>query len=146
MKKQSKIKKKFEFLDHTSEIKFKIYGKNLEEIFENSVEAVSNFLTKGKKVKEKKSKRISLVTSESDLNLLLYNFLEELIFFLDAKNFIAAKARVKIKNGHLKAIIYGDSASNYKGLDEIKSPTYSEMYIKKLKNNSEWEAQFVVDV
>lgn len=136
--------KKFQWLPHTADIKFRVFGKSLEEIFENSALAVSEFLSKGKKVKAKKRKTISLVSSSSDLNLLLYKFLDELIFFLDAENFLVSKAEVEIKDEHLKAIIYGDKASDYKDLDHIKAATYSEMYVKKI--NNKWEAQAVMDV
>ena len=136
--------KKFEFLPHTGDIKFRVYGKTLAEIFENSALAVSNFIARGKKINPRKKKSVSLISSSTDLNLLLYKFLDELIFFLDAENFIAAKAKVTIKNSHLKAVVYGDKASDYKDLDHIKAATYSEMYIKKIKNG--WEAQAVMDV
>ena len=136
--------KKFEFLEHTADMKFRAYGKTLAEIFENSCLAVSNFIAGGKKIKSGKKKSVSLISSSTDLNLLFYRFLDELIFFLDSENFLAAKAKVKIKNGHLKAVLYGDKASDYKDLDHIKAATYSEMYIKKTKNG--WEAQAVMDV
>lgn len=136
--------KKFEFLEHTGDMKFRVYGKALGEVFENSALAVSEFLSRGKKIKAKKRKTISLVSSENDLNLLLYKFLDELIFFLDAENFLVSRARVTIKSSHLKAVVFGDRASDYKDLDHIKAATYSEMYVKKTKNG--WEAQAVMDV
>lgn len=136
--------KKFEFLEHTADIKFRVYGKTLAEIFENSCLAVSNFIAGGKKIDSRKKKSVSLISSSTDLNLLLYKFLDELIFFLDAENFIVTKAKVSIKNGHLKAVVYGDKASDYKDLDHIKAATYSEMYVKKTENG--WEAQAVMDV
>ena len=136
--------KKFKFLPHTADIKFRVFGKNLGEIFENSALAVSEFLSRGQKIKAKRKKSISLVSSSSDLNLLFYKFLDDLVFFLDAENFLIAKAKVTVKNGHLKATLYGDKASDYKDLDHIKAATYSEMYIKKIKNS--WEGQAVMDV
>ena len=136
--------KKFEFLEHTGDIKFRVSGKTLAEIFENSALAVSEYLARGKKIKSKKKKQFSLISSENDLNLLLYKFLDELIFFLDAENFLVSKAKVSVKNEHLKAVIFGDRASDYKDLDHIKAATYSEMYVKKTENG--WEAQAVMDV
>ena len=136
--------KKFEFLEHTADIKFRVFGKTLAEIFENSALAVSEYLTRGKKIKLKKKKQFSLISSENDLNLLLYKFLDELIFFLDAENFLVAKAKVIIKKSHLKAVVYGDKASDYEDLDHIKAATYSEMYVKK--TGAGWEAQAVMDV
>ena len=76
---------------------------------------------------------------------MLYSFLDELIYLLDAKNFIVAKVKVKIKNNNLEAEVYGDNASKYKDLDHIKAATYSEMYIKQKKDKT-WEAQVVLDV
>lgn len=136
--------KKFEFLEHTGDIKFRIHGKTLAEIFENSALAVSEYLTRGKKIKLKKKKQFSLISSENDLNLLLYKFLDELILYLDAENFLVSRAKVSIKNSHLKAVVFGDRASDYKDLDHIKAATYSEMYVKKTENG--WEAQAVMDV
>ena len=138
--------KKFEFLEHTGDIKFRIHGKTLAEIFENSALAVSEYLTRGKKIKLKKKKQFSLISSENDLNLLLYKFLDELIFYLDAENFLVSRAKVSIKNSHLKAVVFGDRASDYKDLDHIKAATYSEMYIKNLGKGNGWEAQAVMDV
>ena len=97
-------------------------------------------------IHSKKKKSISLVSSSTDLNLLLYKFLDELIFFLDSENFLVSRANVSIKNGHLKAVIFGDKASDYKDLDHIKAATYSEMYVKNLGNGKGWEAQAVMDV
>ena len=76
---------------------------------------------------------------------ILYKFIDELIYLLDAKNFIVAKVKVKIKNNNLEAEVYGDNASKYKDLDHIKAATYSEMYIKQKKDKT-WEAQVVLDV
>jgi len=132
---------KYQFLPHTGDIKIQVYGKTINEIFENTILAVSDFLTKGKKVKSKKGKVIEV--SGTDYESLYYNFIEELIYLIDAEEFIAAKGEVTTRGKNLKAELYGDDVSNYT-LDQIKSPTYSEMYIKKTKTG--WEAQAVLDV
>lgn len=137
---------KYEFLEHTADIKFIVYGKSLKSIFENSVLAIAEFLTKSEKIESVKTKRFKI--SSRDYEELLYNFIDEIIYFLDAENFISSKAEVKIENKKdkiiLRAILFGDDAKNYKNLDSIKSATYSEMYVKK--KMGEWEAQVVVDV
>ena len=135
--------KKFEFLEHTADIKFKAYGKSLNNLFENSALALSSYISRESKISSKIKKQIKI--EGQDLESLLYRFLDELIYLLDAKNFLIAKAEVKIKNNKLKATIYGDNASNYKNLDHVKAATYAEMYVKLIKKY-EWEAQVVVDV
>lgn len=136
--------KKFEFLEHTADIKFRAYGKTMEKVFENTALAISSILSRTKKIKSIKKKVISFSISPNNEKLLLYNFIEELVYLLDAENFIICKAKVSIRGDKLSAVIYGDNAKNYKDLNQIKSPTYHEMYVKKMGDC--WETQVVVDV
>ena len=137
---------KYKFLEHTADIKFQISGKTINEIFENSVLAVAEYVSRGKKIKTVKGKVVNV--SGNDLESLFYNFLDELVYLIDAENFVAAKAKVTIFGYNLKAELFGDSTNNYKDLDHIKAATYAEMYIRKVKFGSEeaWEAQAVLDV
>lgn len=134
---------KFEFLEHTSEVKFRAYGKDLQEVFSNVVLAFSDFVSKGKGIKSRKAKVVE-VFGENKENL-LYKFLEELIYLLDVENFVVAKAEIFFRGNNLKAEIYGDDAKNYKGLDYVKAATYSEMKIVE-KTREDWIAEVVIDV
>jgi len=51
---------KYEFLEHTADVKFRAYGKTLEEAFENVALAFAETVSKGEKIKEKKKKSISV--------------------------------------------------------------------------------------
>ncbi len=133
---------KYEFLDHTADIKIKSYGKTQEMAFENMTLAISEYLSKGEKIKAKVGKKVEV--HGTDLENLLYNFLDELIYLLDAEQFIVAKAEVSLLGNNIKATLYGDSTKNYKDLDHIKAPTYAEMHVKKTQSG--WEFQVVVDV
>lgn len=136
---------RYKFMEHTADIKFRVFGKRVEELFENTGLAISDFLSKGKKIKSLNQRKLKV--SGKDYEEVFYKFIDELIYLFDAKNFIVSKAKVEIREGkkiNLNAIVLGDETKNYKNLDSIKSATYSEMYIKKNKKN--WEAQAVVDV
>ncbi|MGV8130749.1 MAG: archease [Candidatus Pacearchaeota archaeon] len=140
---------KFEFLEHTGDIKFKAYGKNLDDLFENSVLAISSVFSRGKKISDKKKREITI--RGKDYESLLYKFLGEIIYLFDADNFIVSKAKVKLTDKYVKgeentltAILYGDDTKNYKDLDAVKSPTYAEMYVKKEGKN--FVCQVVLDV
>ena len=133
---------KYEFLEHTAEIKFKAYGKSLEEAFENAVLALSSYIGRDKKIKSKGKKEIEI--EGKDKKNLLYNLLEEMIFLFDSENFIVSKSSIKLNDNSLKVQFYGDDSSNYKGLNHVKSPTYSEMLVEKAKNK--WTLQAVLDV
>ena len=133
---------KYKFFPHTADIKFRAYGKTLDEAFENVVLAVSEIMGQGEKIKRKKKKIISV--EGNDKESLLYNFIEEIVYLYDAEHFVTAKAEVKIKGNDLRATFYGDDGENYRSLDHIKAATYAEMYVRKGKNG--WEVQAVVDV
>ena len=42
--------KKFEFLEHTADIKFRAYGETINNLFESCVLAFSSFVSRGKKI------------------------------------------------------------------------------------------------
>jgi len=136
--------KKFKFLEHTADIKFQAFGKSIERVFENSALAMFNAMYDGK-VKEKKSFKINV--KGKDFENLLYNFLEELLFFFDSENFFMSKIKsIKIdkKAIKLEAEVVGDDAKNYKIHLDIKAVTYNEMFVKQDKDK--WIAQVVLDV
>jgi SHS2 domain-containing protein len=133
---------KYEFLEHTADIKVKAYGETLNEVFENVVLAVSEYVSREGKIKSKKMRVMDV--SGKDNESLLYNFIDELLYLIDADNFIPARAKVTLRGKNLRAEISGDDAENYSGLDHIKAATYAEMFIKKSEDG--WQAQFVIDV
>ncbi|MFH1310915.1 MAG: archease [Nanoarchaeota archaeon] len=135
---------KFKFLEHTADVKFQAFGKNLPEVFENCVLALSNILSNNDKIKSVKKKTINI--EGGDDKKFLYNLLEEVIYLLDAEDFITSKAKVNFdeKVRQLRVIFYGDDSKKYKSLNQVKSPTYNDMFIKKQKNK--FTAQVVLDV
>ncbi len=136
--------KKFKFLEHTADIKFQAYGKNLEEVFENSALALKEILVEDKKVKKKIKKDVSV--KGKDYESLLYNFLEEFLVLFDSEGFVFSEIKkISIqKDLKLKAEVVGDDGKNYQINEHIKAITYNEMFVKK--ENSKWMSQVVVDV
>ncbi|MEK6913262.1 MAG: archease [Nanoarchaeota archaeon] len=138
-----KYSKKFKFLEHTADVKFQAFGKNVEEVFENSALALKETICGKIKIKGIKEKKI--IVEGKDFESLLYNFLEEIIYLLDAEDFLIKEIKsTKIDGFKLKATIIGDKASNYKFTNNVKAVTYNEMFVKK--NWKKWTAQVVIDV
>lgn len=133
--------KKYEFLEHTADIKLKLYGSTLQEIFENSILAVNEYMSEGKKISLSTWKVIDV--SGDDEKSLLLNFIDELLYLVDAESFIACKGKVTLRGNNLHAEIYGDSTKHHT-LKHIKAATFAEMLIKKEKSG--WIAQLVLDV
>ena len=136
---------KYKFLEHTADVKFQAFGKSIEEVFENSALAFGESVCGKIKVEEKHEKKFEV--KRKDFESLLYNFLEELLYLLDAENFLFAKIKkIKIdgKNFKLNAVALGDKASNYKFTNNVKAVTYNDMFVRKEKGI--WKTQVVLDV
>ena len=142
---------KYKYLEHTADIKFQAFGKTLEECFENSAYAMVNSMHKGKvKLSIKKKFKVN----GKDLESLMYNFLEELLFLLETENFIWGRFKISIKSKNkgkdleLNAEVLGDDANKYELETHVKAITYNDMFVKfeEDKFNSRYVCQVVVDV
>ncbi|VVB79259.1 Protein archease [uncultured archaeon] len=137
------VNKKFKFLEHTADVKFQAFGKTIEQVFVNSALAEKETICGKKKILSKIKKEIKVTGKDNES--LLYNFLEQFLYLLDAEDFLLNKIKaIKIVNGKLKATCLGDSAKKYKFRNSVKAVTYNEMFVKKDKNP--WISQVVLDV
>ena|SRR3989344_6100019 len=137
---------KFKYLADVAiaDIAFEAYGKNLNEVFENSAYAFFDMTCNPKTVKSKIKKVINIkAENEKDL---LYNFLAELIFLKDSKQLIFNKVKVLIKNNNLQATLYGDKI-NYEKQElrnDIKAITFHQFNLEKTKKG--YKSRIVVDI
>ena len=86
----------FEFLEHMADIKFVARGSTPSQVFENAARAVSSYIAGGTKVRAHLVAYVDI--RGTDYESLLYAFLDELLYFLDAEGFLIACAEVSIKN------------------------------------------------
>ncbi|MBW2966783.1 archease [Candidatus Woesearchaeota archaeon] len=135
---------KYEFLPHTADVKFRAYGKTLEEAFVNAALALTKVITDPDKVEPKIEKTIEV--SSEDEKALLYDFLEQFLILLDSENFLLNSVKeIKIEDNKLKAVVVGDTElEKYETETHIKAVTYQEMEIKKEKDK--YMLQVVLDL
>ncbi len=136
---------KYKFLPHTADIKFQAFGKTIEECFENAFLSLKEVMIDNTKIEKLIKKKINI--KGKDLENLLYNFLEEFLFLLDAEQFVPSKIinmEINMNNYELQAEVEGDNSSDYKISNPVKAITYNDMFVKKEKNK--YVCQVVVDV
>jgi len=138
---------RYEFLPHTADIKFRAYGKTMEEAFSNAALALTKVITDYNKIEPKVEKKIE-VESE-DEKALLYDFLEQFIVLLDSESFLLNSIKdieiEKDKKLKLKAVVVGDTdLKKYETETHIKAVTYQEMEIKKEKGK--YMLQVILDL
>jgi SHS2 domain-containing protein len=132
--------KEYEFLKHTADVKFRAYGKGLEDAFCNAAKATVAVMTDIKKIEPRLKRKI--IAEANTREALLYDFLEEVIFLVDTEGFLLCGVKkLKIKSGAdtetykyiLEADVEGDSAARYDVHTYVKAVTYNEMKIEEKK-------------
>lgn len=140
--------KKYEFLEHTADVKIKAYGSTLEEAFANAATATTAVMTDIKKVKPLTEKKVSVSTKTKES--LLYDFLQEILYLLDTEGYLAVEAKeiaIKKEKGNyaLTATLKGDYARGKHDVHTyIKAVTYNEMEINETEKGV--EIQLVHDI
>ncbi len=141
--------KKYEYLEHTADIKFIAYGKTLEEIFENAALAMFNVIIDTEKVSGETGREIYL--NSPDLESLLVDWLSELLYLFEVDEIVFRKFRVEEINEEkgeysIKARAAGEKyyPESHPFETEIKAVTYNQLEVKKIDDG--WKAQVVVDI
>ncbi|MDA8406788.1 MAG: archease [Deltaproteobacteria bacterium] len=141
---------KWKLLDHPADIKIEVFGENLEKLFLNAGLALT-FLLVGS-IKHTAPKSEKTVTLESgDLDILLVDWLREILFYFDVEKFVLSNAVVtieKVENYQLlKASLLGFVLPHSDELPdgmEIKGITYHDLFLDK--NPDGFVARVIFDV
>ena len=125
--------KKFEYFDVTADIGFYAFGKNLNEAFENAGLAICNIISNTDNIDPQKSIEFE-ITSEDEVSL-LYDYLEELLFYHEVEFMLFSEFIIEIEKTdddyHLKAIIKGEDINwdKHERDCEIKAITFHQMEV-----------------
>jgi len=139
--------KRFEFIDiTTADVAFIAYGNNLNELFANAALAMFEVMINTKQVKPKIKKKLAV--NGTDLQSLLFNWLNKLLVYVDAENLAFSEFNVKIdeKKLKLKAVCSGEKIDRerHETRTVVKAATYHGMRIKK--NKGIFSAQVILDI
>ncbi len=141
------LKKKYQFLEHTADAKFQAFGQTLEDAFINAVYATVSLMWDREKIGRKIQQPVRV--KGRDLEQLLMNFLEEILYLLDSRMFLLYSVeKMKIQREAdiyvLDAQFFGDiNEKQYRLYGDVKAITYNEM---KIHTNDRFMVQVVVDV
>ncbi|ARD84230.1 archease [Ferroplasma acidiphilum] len=119
---------KYDILDHTADLKIKVYGNSLNSIFENSVAAISDLIT-GSSSMENTIKRKVEITKQS-VDDMLIQLLNDVIFYLETENVLFQRAEINISGNRLNGILSGTKLpDNLCYSNAIKAVTYYNLEI-----------------
>ncbi|MBI3190497.1 archease [archaeon] len=132
-----------------ADIAFEASGKTLDKMFESAGLAVTNTMVKDlKSVRHKIKKTVKL--KNKDISRLLFNFLQEFVYWKDSKCLLFPKVSVKIKETkgvyNLAATFYGDKLDMKKHelIVDVKAVTMHKFEVKKEKTC--WKCIVILDI
>lgn len=147
------MQKDFELIAHTADIKLRVYGATISEVFRNAL--IGMFQSIGPHVSGciKQNERVvcaklpcvhEIDVSSIDCEALLVDFLSEALYLSDVNNEAYLDAIIhELSDTHIKATIYGAKISGF-DVVEIKAVTYHDLSIKEI--DGVWVAQIVFDI
>ena len=135
----------WQHFNHAADIGIRGIAKSLEHAFEYAAYAMTAVMIDPKKIPQ--NQNISIIAQATDLELLLVDWLSEIIYLSDTKKMLFSRFKVQIDRFRLKAQISGAPISkcSAKPAVEVKGVTYAELLVKQNKNGL-WIAQCVLDV
>jgi len=138
----------FRYLEEgpTADLLVEAYGSTLGETFANAALAMFNAMTPLEKVEARISRVIEL--ENGDLEGLLYDFLDELLYINDTENLIFSRINVDVdmERLRLRAECRGEpfDPGRHEAGVVVKAVTFHQMKVEK--TNGQWRVRVVFDL
>jgi len=124
---------------------FEATGKDLNELFQSAAQAVIDSMVNPETVKPLITKEI--VKKAENVDKLLFEFLEEIVYLKDAEYMVFHDAKVEVDEEKLemKAVLRGDTIKKEEQelRQDVKAVT---MHYFEVHKNEEWSVTVVLDI
>ena len=141
----------YKFLEEigTADIAFEAIGRDLPELFRDAADATMNVMIDNLDAIEPRETR-NIELSNEKIDMLLFDFLQELIYFKDAERLLLRTREVRIderdQKWFLKAEATGeplDAARHHQRAD-VKAVTLHDFSVEK--EDGGWKARVLLDI
>lgn len=133
----------------TADIAFEATGRDLPELFKDAADATMNVMIDNlAAVVPRETRHIEL--SNDEIDMLLFDFLQELIYLKDAERLLLRVHKVRIdekdKKYFLKAEVAGEQLdeARHKQRADVKAVTLHEFSVEK--KDGGWRARVLLDI
>ncbi|MBI2666739.1 archease [Candidatus Woesearchaeota archaeon] len=140
------------FLDHTADVFFVAKAASLAELFNECALAVEETMVDITKVKPKQ--KIKILGEDTKIEGLLFDFLDEMLFYKDAKQLIFSKFEIEIKEStkelakkfELTCFAYGEKIDmiRHQPRVDVKAITMHEFSVEQVPEG--WKAKVLIDI
>jgi SHS2 domain-containing protein len=141
----------YEFVDEltVADIAFRARGRDLQETFVSAADAVMNTMVEDLDAIQPRETRTLRLEHEA-LDMLLFNFLQELIYYKDAEQLLLRIERLDLTDNHqpysLHAIAVGEpiDLQRHRLRVDVKAVTLHHFSLEKTAQG--WEATVILDI
>lgn len=135
----------FEILEHTADLRIKVWGKTKEELFKNALRGMTHVQKPESRIKNHKSRIVKTIAIESaDLTALLIDFLSEALTQSQINRAVFYNVKfLKFSDTSLEAKIEGIEVDEFD--EDIKAVTYHEAEVKQ-NPEGVYETKIVFDI
>lgn len=136
------------FFDHTADVLFVARAETLPELFNQCALAVEETMADVAKIKPKQ--KIKILGENKKVDGLLFDFMEELVFFKDYKQLLFSRFEIVIteKEGlyNMSCNAYGEKldVARHDPRVDVKAVTMHEFEV--IKDQQGWKAKVLLDI
>ena len=145
---------KYETMDHLSDVRLKVYGKNIKDLFENAAEGMFSLISDLNNVKKGIKKDIMInIMENADPEDFLMAWLEKLLYICEVEGLLFSYFKIKdLKNAgsqnSISAFIKGEriNPKKHEIFLQIKAPAYHNLHIQQDKKTGTYNVEIIFDV
>lgn len=135
----------WEHFPHEADVGVRGYGATPAEAFANAALALTAVVADPAAIEPRE--RVAVACRAPDLELLLADWLNALVFEMATRRMLFSRFEVEIERGELRAAAFGEpvDAARHRPAVEVKGATLTELRVSR-QADGRWLAQCVVDV
>ncbi len=142
------MKPAHKFLEHTADILFQAKAETLGELFEQCALAVEESMIKLKQIQPKKE--IKIKGKNLKLEYLLFDFLNDLLFYKDSQQLLLSRFKCIIKESQkgyeLACSAFGEKLNPEKHEQKVDVKAITMHMFEVKKKGKSWMAQVLIDI
>ncbi len=133
----------------TADVAYRAWGRTLNDLFFASAQALMNVMVEELlSIRKQQQRDVSL--EDDQLDMLLFQFLGEFVFFKDAEHLLLVPEQISITNSskkwQVKSVLSGEEICPQKHQlnVDVKAVTLHHFHLQQAKNG--WESVVVLDI
>jgi protein archease len=137
----------YETFEHTADVGLRVRAATLEELFAEAARGLLSLIVENfDHVQPAKEFAISVPGRTGAIDYLMFDWLNELLFRFDRDRVVFSKFAVKISDGGVQAIAWGEliDGARHQLDHEVKAITYYRLKVAQEADG--WMAEIIVDI